>query len=131
MMRAALAGMALTLLSGCAVLKPDYSNLRGLTLPAGLLAPDYVPVQAAVLEDLGEVNRICSLAFKNKQAAKAGDRYLACAITTKEGKCLLIKWVNTTWEHFGHEAGHCLFTARAKAGNLTGIPAHFIPGSQQ
>jgi len=136
MIRALFALLIASLLGGCAIkLVPDYTDLRGVTLPVGLLAPDYVPVNAAVFTDLSEVNRICKLAFKDDPQANATQRYMACAIVTKEGKCLLIKWANTTWDYFGHGAGHCLFSARASAGNLTGIPPHFMPrsikGSQQ
>ena len=128
MKAAALATAALLSLSGCAVLQPDFTDMRGVTLPAGLLAPDYVPVNAAVFANLADVQRYCSTADKAQTAAKKlGGRYIACAITTPEGKCLLIKWTHTSWELIGHEAGHCLFAARAKAGNLSGIPPHFIP----
>ena len=127
-MRARLAlAVVCAALSGCTLtLKPDYTDLLGLQLPPGLLAPDYVPVNAAVFEDLAEVNRICAAAI-TKTGGTARGYYPACAISQKDGRCLIVKWTNTTWAHLGHEAGHCLFTARAQAGQLAGIPPHFLP----
>ena len=129
-MRARIAlAVAAAALSGCTVtLKPDYTDLLGLTLPPGLLAPDYVPMNAAVLDSLAEVNRICQLAAANSGSTARG-YYMACAITQKDGKCLMVKWTHTTWAHLGHEGGHCLFTARARAGNTAGIPPHFLPST--
>jgi hypothetical protein len=132
MMRAALASMALTLLSGCAVLKPDMTDFTGVALPVGLQAPGYVPVQVAAFENLQDVQRHCSNSDKRQQAAQAiGGMYLACAITGKDDRCLIVMWTQTAYQLIGHELMHCLWTPRTRAGHATGIPAHFIPGSQQ
>ena len=128
-MRCAAAVVGALVLGGCSVtLKPDYTDLTGLTLPAGMLAPDYVPMNAAVLDNVADVHRICAIAL-NKGGNAPSRFYMACAITQPDGKCLLVKWTNTTWAHMGHEAGHCFFYARAMGGNTTGIPPHFLPST--
>jgi hypothetical protein len=131
MIRLALAALAALVLSGCATLKPDMTDFRGVTLPVGAVAPRYVPINVAAMADLAEVQHWCTQADQSGTAARAGGKYLACAVPTKDGRCLVIVWQHTAYEVLGHEAMHCLFTARGLAGNLQGIPPHFVPPSMQ
>lgn len=120
-----LAAVALLTLSGCAT-TVDMTDFTGVTLPVGMQAPAAVPVQMAAFDDLRTVQRLCSQADKRQQAAQAvGGMYLACAITHKDG-CLIVTWANTAYQVLGHEAMHCLWTPRTRAGQVAGVPAHFI-----
>jgi hypothetical protein len=132
MIRAALVLIAAFALQGCAAMKPDMSQFTGVTLPVGLQAPGYVPVQVAAFESLQDVQRLCSRSDKRQQAAQAvGGMYLACAITGKDDRCLIVMWTQTAYQLIGHELMHCLWTPRTRAGHATGIPAHFVHGAPQ
>jgi hypothetical protein len=113
------------LLTGCMTMKPDMSQFTGLELPVGLQAPDYVPVQVAAFANLQDVQRHCSTADKQQQAAAVGGIYFGCAATTEKG-CLIIVWTQTAHQIMGHEFMHCMWTPRTQAGNTQGIPAHFV-----
>jgi hypothetical protein len=128
MIRAALVLIAAFALQGCAAMKPDMSQFTGVTLPVGLQAPDYVPVQIAAFENLQDVQKYCSAADKRQQAAAVGGIYFGCAISREDTKgCLIVVWTNTAHQILGHEVLHCVWTPRAMAGKTAGLPAHFIP----
>lgn len=115
------------LLHGCAVMKPDMTDFTGVELPSGLQAPDYTPVQVAAFENLQDVQKYCGAKDKRQQAAQTGGMYLACAVYTTEGRCLIIVWTQTAYQVLGHELMHCMWTPRQRAGiSAAGIPEHFV-----
>lgn len=119
--------IAAALLHGCAIMKPDMTDFTGVTLPDGLQAPGYTPVQVAAFENLQDVQKYCTAGDKRQQAAAAGGMYLACAVYTKDDRCLIIAWTQTAYQLLGHELMHCMWSPRQLAGmSADGIPAHFL-----
>lgn len=126
-MKTILALIVAAMLHGCAVMKPDMTDFTGVTLPDGLQAPDYTPVQVAAFENLQDVQKYCTAGDKRQQAAAAGGMYLACAVYTKDDRCLIIVWTQTAYQLLGHELMHCMWSPRQLAGmSADGLPAHFV-----
>lgn len=110
-------------LSGCAVLKPDFTDLRGVKVPAGDLTPHPIPITFSAFEDFGRLQYVCNLADKRNQASGLLKGYTACAIVHPKG-CALAFWVHTSYEHIGHEVVHCFEPWMSDAVRAQ-MPIHF------
>lgn len=127
MKRTALALLAAASLSGCATmtaLQPDYSNLRGVTLPAGDMTAAPVPMTLSLYEDYAELNRLCSKVTYGAGALVSPFKgFFGCAITWEKG-CALLAPTNTAFEVLGHESLHCFSMAATPAKRLQ-LDPHF------
>jgi len=97
-------------LQGCAVLTPDYSNLRGVEIPVGDLTENPVPITLSVYESFQKLQEVCQKADALHQASGPFRAYFACAITWYKG-CAIAIWKHTAFEVLGHETLHCLAAA--------------------
>jgi hypothetical protein len=123
-MRRLIAAIAVALaLPGCAMLRPDFTDLATVQLPAGDLTAEPVPVTLSVFSDFGRLQYVCNKAAQASGNAAPRGAYTACAISHASG-CALAHWTTTTYAHMGHELLHCLAN-RASAAKRAALPAHF------
>ncbi len=113
------------LASGCAVLTPDYSQFRGVTLPAGDQHTEAVHITISAFDSLSKLQEICAKRDQSNAAAGPLRSYIGCAITWAKG-CAIAVWTQTAYEVLGHELMHCVWGPRTEAGRTDGIPTHFI-----
>lgn len=126
MLRRALTLLAAAMLTtGCAVLTPDYSQFRGVTLPPGDQHTEPVQITISAFDNLSKLQDVCSKADGSNAAAGPLRAYLGCAIGWTKG-CAIAVWTSTAYEVLGHELMHCVWGPRTQAGRTDGIPPHFI-----
>jgi len=118
---------AALLISGCTI-TPNYTHLHEVTLPAGDMTAQPVPMTISVYSDIKDLQRVCKRADSLDQA-KGANMYLGCAIPWKNG-CAIAVLSGTTFEHLGHEALHCFAFASTPEKRAV-LGHHFLTAGEQ